>query len=314
MLGFGCVAIMAAESDAAAPTRPQRPSPRTAGPIATVFGVTLLAAGTVHLARTSALENRTAGQSPWHPSDRRSAQPAKLLLWFTWPAWPLTLWTLWRCRRQLTARTWRCHCGLRSSRCSPPARPAFRTARCCSHCPRSRRSPPSRCRRSDAASSALIDWFTLLFFSGSAVMIWASGSRCRPVSAPRAASVGRLVPDSYRLFLDHPDLRRGRNDCLGLAGSGAPGVIVPHSGRRWSCRQAVPRCAGCSEPRSGCRRWTTLSYARRCASSPSPSASRPASPRCRSTGLTSQRCGTMGISHEALVAEGVNCPLADRRP
>ncbi|MDM0116163.1 hypothetical protein QTI66_28760 [Variovorax sp. J22R133] len=119
----------------------------------------------------------------------------RLLIWFTWPAWPLTLWTLWRWRRQLTARhvavpLWFVLVPLAatlttdfSQRSLLLALPALATLAAFA-LPTFRRS-----------ASALIDWFTLLFFSGSAVIIWViyiamqTGFPAKP-----AANVAKLAP------------------------------------------------------------------------------------------------------------------------
>ena len=120
---------------------------------------------------------------------------AKLLLWFTWPAWPLALWTLWRWRRQLAARhvalplwfalvpllaTWTTDFSERSLLL---ALPAFATLAAFA-LPTFRRSV-----------AALIDWFTLLFFSGSALIIWAYWIAMQTGWPPKmAGSVARLAP------------------------------------------------------------------------------------------------------------------------
>ena len=120
---------------------------------------------------------------------------AKLLLWFTWPAWPLALWTLWRWRRQLAAR----HVALpllfaavplaatlttdASDRSLLLALPALATLAAFA-LPTFRRS-----------AAALIDWFTLLFFSGSAIVIWVIWIAMQTgVPARPAANVARLAP------------------------------------------------------------------------------------------------------------------------
>jgi len=100
----------------------------------------------------------------------------QLLLWFTWPAGPLALWSLWRWRRQLM-RCWHFpHMGLPfwfalvtfcttwftglSDRALMSALPAI-AALAAFALPTLRRS-----------FGALIDWFTLLFFSTGALTIW----------------------------------------------------------------------------------------------------------------------------------------------
>lgn len=124
---------------------------------------------------------------------------AKLLLWFTWPAWPLALWSLWRWRAQL-AQGWRYpHLALPlwfvavtvgatwftglTDRALLLALPGV-AALAAFALPTLRRS-----------LGALIDWFTLLFFSFCALTIWViwfamqTGFPAKP-----AANVARLAP------------------------------------------------------------------------------------------------------------------------
>ena len=123
----------------------------------------------------------------------------RLMLWFTWPAWPLAIWTLWRWRYQLKdifanphlslpvwfvsvaiASTWLS--GL-SDRSLLLALPAMATLAAFA-LPTLRRSV-----------SALIDWFTLLFFSASAVIIWIVWlSMHTGWPAQPAINVARLAP------------------------------------------------------------------------------------------------------------------------
>lgn len=129
-----------------------------------------------------------AGAQPWDGIGRT-------LIWFTWPAGPLALWSLWRWRGH-----WRQpHLALplavalvslvsaiftaaleRSLLLSLPALAALAAFAL----PTLRRSV-----------AALIDWFTLLFFSGCAVIVWVvwlamqTGFPAKP-----AANVARLAP------------------------------------------------------------------------------------------------------------------------
>ncbi|PUE10074.1 hypothetical protein B9Z33_08115 [Limnohabitans sp. T6-20] len=125
---------------------------------------------------------------------------AKLIAWFTWPAWPLALWSLWRWRGQLS-QVWRYpHLGLPlwfaavtvgatwftglTDRALLTSLPAIATLAALA-LPTLKRS-----------LGALIDWFTLLFFSICALVIWIvwlamqTGSPATP-----ARNVARLAPE-----------------------------------------------------------------------------------------------------------------------
>jgi hypothetical protein len=119
----------------------------------------------------------------------------QLLLWFSWPAWPLVLWTLWRWRRQLLSPhvslpLWSVLVGVADSALSADrdralllALPAF-AALAAFALPTLRRSV-----------AALIDWFTLLFFTGCAVVIWVIWVAMQTgVPAQPAANVAKLAP------------------------------------------------------------------------------------------------------------------------
>ena len=125
---------------------------------------------------------------------------ARLLLWFTWPAGPLALWSLWRWRRQL-ARAWQFpHIGLPfwfalvtvgttwftglSDRALMSALPAI-SALAAFALPTLRRS-----------LGAFIDWFTLLFFSAGALVIWVVWiSMETGIPAQPARNVARAAPE-----------------------------------------------------------------------------------------------------------------------
>lgn len=123
----------------------------------------------------------------------------QLLTWFTWPAWPLAVWTVWRWRRQLFSRHISRHLALpvwfvlvtlgstlttgspdRTLLLGLPALAALAAF-----------ALPTLKRQ----VAALIDWFTLLFFSGCSFTIWVvwiamqTGYPSQP-----AANVERLAP------------------------------------------------------------------------------------------------------------------------
>ena len=125
----------------------------------------------------------------------------RLFIWFSWPAWPLMLWTLWRWRHQIISRQWHRHLLLPlwftlvaagatlSTRPADRALllglPAFATLAAFA-LPTLRRS-----------IAALIDWFTLLFFSVSAIAIWVIWLAVQTgVPAKPAANVAKLAPGS----------------------------------------------------------------------------------------------------------------------
>jgi len=125
--------------------------------------------------------------------DWRSA--GRLLLWFTWPAAPLALWTLWRWRYRLPSRhvalpLWFVVVALATTLTTPSADrslllglPALATLAAFA-LPTLQRSV-----------AALIDWFTLLFFSGCALVIWVVWiSMQTGIPAKPAANVARLAP------------------------------------------------------------------------------------------------------------------------
>jgi hypothetical protein len=124
----------------------------------------------------------------------------RLFLWFTWPAWPLAVWTLWRWRHLLlSGRVTSRHLWLplwfvgvasvatlttnaadRSLLLSLPALATLAAF-----------ALPTL----ERSVGALIDWFTLIFFSGCAVIIWVvwismqTGFPMQP-----AQNVARLAP------------------------------------------------------------------------------------------------------------------------
>jgi len=124
----------------------------------------------------------------------------RLFLWFTWPAWPLALWTLWRWRRQIfnvrlsglhlwlpicfvgaaSAATLTTAAADRSLLLALPALAALAAF-----------ALPTLSR----SVSSLIDWFTLIFFSGCALIIWIVWVSVQTgFPAQPASNVARLLP------------------------------------------------------------------------------------------------------------------------
>lgn len=121
----------------------------------------------------------------------------RLLLWFIWPTWLLTLWTLWRWRHLIAARAhhlllplWFGGVALAvtclvapSDRALLQGLPAF-AALAAFALPTLTRSV-----------SAIIDWFTLLFFSVAAITVWVIWLAVQTgIPATPAANVARLAP------------------------------------------------------------------------------------------------------------------------
>lgn len=119
----------------------------------------------------------------------------RFVLWFAWPAWPLAMWTLWRWRKQ-----WRQpHIG------APLAFVGAALALSWAHGQSDRHllfglpalavlaafSLPTLKR----SVAALVDWFSVLFFTGGAVVIWVIWiAMVTGVPAQPAANVARLAP------------------------------------------------------------------------------------------------------------------------
>ncbi len=129
----------------------------------------------------------------------------ELLVWFAWPAWPLTLWTLWRWRDRITGRTVNRHLLLplwfalttvsasmvtgASDRTLLLALPAL-AALAAFALPTLKRQ-----------MAALVDWFTLFFFSGCGFIIWVVWIAMQTgVPAQPAANVARLAPQFQASF------------------------------------------------------------------------------------------------------------------
>jgi 4-amino-4-deoxy-L-arabinose transferase-like glycosyltransferase len=120
---------------------------------------------------------------------------SRLLLWFAWPAWPLAIWTLWRWRRQYNSL----HVALpllfvgvavvsmlftgTSDRALLLGLPAMATLAAF--------ALPTLERR----LSALIDWFTLFFFSVVGLLIWGIWITMQTgTSSQSIILVNKLVP------------------------------------------------------------------------------------------------------------------------
>lgn len=154
---------------------------------AAVLALVVAAAGGAGLLQDPGLE--------WPEHWRAWQRWGQLLVWFTWPAWPLVLWTLWRWRRQLREAhvllpLWAALVSVGNSAFNPDFDRALLLA-----------LPALACLAAFAlptlsrSVSALIDWFTLLFFTGCALIVWIVWvAMMTGVPAKPAANVAKLAP------------------------------------------------------------------------------------------------------------------------
>jgi 4-amino-4-deoxy-L-arabinose transferase-like glycosyltransferase len=119
----------------------------------------------------------------------------RLLAWFTWPAWPLALWTLWRWRLQLLSRhvalpLWFVLVAIVTTIITPSSDRSLLLA-----LPALAALAAFALPTFSRSASALIDWFSLLFFSACAITIWVIWlSLHTGIPAKPAENVARLAP------------------------------------------------------------------------------------------------------------------------
>lgn len=189
---LGGLAVYLLDKDSDAEDMPQPPHRGLVG-----FAIVLLAG-------LAALAGHLTGMWRWKPqipvaSYAQWSGMAQLLLWFTWPAWPLALWTVWRWRKQIVGKHIHRHLLLPlwffgvtlagtlaangSDRVLMLALPALATLAAF--------ALPTLKRQ----VAALIDWFTLLFFSACALVVWVVWfAMLTGYPAQPAANVARLAP------------------------------------------------------------------------------------------------------------------------
>lgn len=132
-----------------------------------------------------------------------------LLLWFTWPAWPLVLWTLWRWRRQvfnmhlsrhLALPLWFALVTVGATLITPAGDRALLLA-----LPALATLAAFALPTLERSISALIDWFTLIFFTSCALIIWVVWIAMLTGFPPQpAANVARLAPGFEPRFVILP--------------------------------------------------------------------------------------------------------------
>ncbi|MDH4464456.1 MAG: hypothetical protein QE290_10520 [Acidovorax sp.] len=124
---------------------------------------------------------------------------ARLFLWFGWPAWPLALWTVWRWRRQIADRPghrhlllplWFSAISVATTILTQPSDRALLLG-----LPALAALAAFALPTLSRSVGALIDWFTLLFFTVSALAIWVIWIAMQTgVPAKPAANVAKLAP------------------------------------------------------------------------------------------------------------------------
>jgi hypothetical protein len=142
-------------------------------------------------------------QSPGYPfsfAELRWEGYAQMLVWFMWPAWPISAWALWSWRRHL--RDWSSNRHL--------AWPLYFVVTICLASLRFDNAdttlllalPPLAALAAfslvtmNRQMSALMDWFAVLFFSVSGIIIWVVWVAMHTgVPAAPAANVARLLPE-----------------------------------------------------------------------------------------------------------------------
>ena len=161
--------------------------------------VLLLALGTGAVAAAFDTWHWRLGAAPGPAREWQSV--ARLVVWFTWPAWPLALWTVWRWRRQLNRRhvalpLWFALVSLVTTALAPNPDRALLLG-----LPALAALAAFALPTFERSVSALIDWFTLLFFSGCALVIWVIWiSLMTGVPAKPAANVAKLAPGVVPTF------------------------------------------------------------------------------------------------------------------
>jgi hypothetical protein len=136
--------------------------------------------------------------STWHSLGR-------LFLWFTWPVWPLALWTAWRWRAQLWRGPAERHFAvplcflvvlIGATLLAPPADRTLMLG-----LPALAALAAFALPTFGRSMAALIDWFTLLFFSSCAIAIWVIWISLQTgVPAKPAANVFKLAPGFEPVF------------------------------------------------------------------------------------------------------------------
>ena len=124
---------------------------------------------------------------------------AQMLVWFMWPAWPISAWALWRWRRHLgdwssnRHLAWPLYCVV--SMCLASLRFDNADTTLLLALPPLAALAAFSLVTMNRQVSALMDWFAVLFFSVSGIIIWVVWVAMHTgVPAAPAANVARLLP------------------------------------------------------------------------------------------------------------------------
>lgn len=141
----------------------------------------------------------------WQQFTESLGEIGELWIWFLWPAWPLAIWTLWRWRGHWRQQMWSQHLvlplmlfsinAIASVLTHDPDRTLLLTL------PALAALAAFALPTLERSISALIDWFTLLFFTSGAIAIWGVWISLQTgVPAQPALNVARLVPGFEHQF------------------------------------------------------------------------------------------------------------------
>lgn len=146
----------------------------------------------------------------WHFDAWRSTAAqwqalGQLFLWFLWPSWAFVLWTLWRWRRQLLHLSRHLHLGIPIFIASVPVGNATLTLAgdraLLLALPALAALAAFALPTFKRAAAALIDSFSVLFFSICGIAIWVTWISVQTgFPAKPAANVARLAPDFVSIF------------------------------------------------------------------------------------------------------------------
>jgi 4-amino-4-deoxy-L-arabinose transferase-like glycosyltransferase len=194
LFGIGGIVVALLDREEDGDTRQMTPAAQ-AGRIAAIVVICAAIAMWLHVWQWRV--NFAVSSHEWRPELR-------LILWFAWPAWPLALWTLWRWRGQRTSRhvtlpLWFVLVAVGTMVSTPTSDRSLLLA-----LPALAALAAFALPTFSRSASALIDWFTLLFFTICAIAIWViwlslqTGFPSKP-----AANIARLAPGfvpSFSIF------------------------------------------------------------------------------------------------------------------